>query len=81
MTKSKLVFSRDDGLLLGGGISGSKCAGEIVNIISACIQNKMTAYNIAHFQMGTHPALTAGTSSYHLVEAADLAAKTLRSNS
>lgn len=81
MTKSKLIFSRDDGLLLGGGISGSKCAGEIVNIISACIQNKMTAYNIAHFQMGTHPALTAGTSSYHLVEAADLAAKTLRSNS
>ena len=76
-TKVKLVFSRDNGLLLGGGVSGGKGTGEIVNIISACIQHWMTAYEVSLFQMGTHPALTASPIVYQMVNAAELAVKAM----
>jgi NADH oxidase (H2O2-forming) len=74
-TKVKLLFSRDNGELLGGGISGGKSTGEIANVISSCIQSRMTAYDLALFQMGTHPALTASPIAYQLVNAAELAIK------
>ena len=77
LTKVKLLFSKDNGELLGGGISGGKSTGEIANIISACIQSKMTAYDISLFQMGTHPALTASPIVYQLVNAAELAIKAM----
>jgi pyruvate/2-oxoglutarate dehydrogenase complex dihydrolipoamide dehydrogenase (E3) component len=73
----KLLFSKDNGELLGGGISGGKSTGEIANIISACIQSKMTAYDVSLFQMGTHPALTASPIVYQLVNAAELAIKAM----
>ena len=76
-TKMKLIFSRDNGLLLGGGISGGSSTGELTNIVSACIQHMMTAYDISLFQMGTHPALTASPVVYQLVNAAELAIKAL----
>ena len=77
-TKVKLVFSRDDGLLLGGGVSGGIGVGELVNVISACIQSHMTAYDIVLFQMGTQPCLTASPIAYQLVNAAELAVKAMR---
>ena len=77
-TKVKLLFSRDNGELLGAGISGGKSAGEIANVVSACIQSRMTAYDLALFQMGTHPALTASPIVYQLVNAAELAVKALK---
>jgi len=76
--KLKLIFSRDNGLLLGGEVSGGTTAGEMTNIISACIQHKMTAYEVSLFQMGTHPALSASPIAYHLVNAAELAVKTMQ---
>jgi len=76
-TKVKLLFSKDNGELLGGGISGGKSTGEIANVISACIQSKMTAYDVSLFQMGTHPALTASPIVYQLVNAAELAVKAI----
>jgi NADH oxidase (H2O2-forming) len=76
-TRVKLLFSKDNGKLLGGGISGGKSAAETANVISACIQNKMTAYDVSLFQMGTHPALTASPIVYHLVNAAELAIKAM----
>jgi NADH oxidase (H2O2-forming) len=76
-TKVKLLFSKDNGELLGGGISGGKSTGEIANVISSCIQSKMTAYDLAVFQMGTHPALTASPIVYQLVNAAELAIKAM----
>jgi NADH oxidase (H2O2-forming) len=76
-TKVKLVFSKDNGELLGGGISGGKSAAETANTISACIQSKMTAYDVSLFQMGTHPALTASPIVYQLVNAAELAIKAM----
>jgi NADPH-dependent 2,4-dienoyl-CoA reductase/sulfur reductase-like enzyme len=76
-TKIKLVFSRDNGLLLGGGVLGGRSVGEVTNVISACIQHMMTAYEVSLFQMGTHPALTASPIVYQMVNAAELAVKAM----
>ncbi|MEA2085530.1 MAG: FAD-dependent oxidoreductase [Chloroflexota bacterium] len=74
-TKVRLMFSRDNGVILGGEASGGVCVGELVNVISACVQHRMTAYDVSLFQMGTHPALTASPMVYQLVNAAELAVK------
>ena len=72
-TKVKLIFAKDNGLLVGGGVSGGRSVGELMNVISACIQHRMTAYEVSLFQMGTHPALTASPIAYQLTNAAELA--------
>ena len=72
-TKVKLIFSKDNGLLVGGGVSGGRGIGELMNVISACIQHRMTAHEVSLFQMGTHPALTASPIAYQLTNAAELA--------
>jgi hypothetical protein len=51
----------------------------MINAVSACVQRRMTAEDIAMFQMGTHPALTASPIAYPLVNAAELAIKAIRS--
>ncbi|HEY56456.1 MAG TPA: FAD-dependent oxidoreductase, partial [Dehalococcoidia bacterium] len=53
--KLKLVFCKEKGLLLGGSASGGTSIGELMNLIGACIQHSVTAYDMAVFQMGTHP--------------------------
>jgi len=78
MTKVKLVFERNSGVILGGQVMGGPAAGEISNIISAYVQNRMTAEDIAMFQTGTHPALTASPIVYHMVNAAEMAIKQMR---
>ncbi len=77
-TKVKLVFERNSGVILGGQVMGGPAAGEIINAISACVQNRMTAEDIAMFQTGTHPALTASPIAYHMVNAAEMAIKQMR---
>lgn len=77
-TKLKLVFCKEKGLLLGGGASGGTSIGELMNVIGACIQHSVTAYDMSMFQMGTHPALTASPIAYHLVNAAEIAVKSLK---
>lgn len=72
-TRVKLVFCKENGLLLGGGTSGGRSVGELINVISACLQHAMTAHEVSLFQMGTHPALTASPIAYQLVNAAELA--------
>ena len=76
--KVKLVFEKGTGVILGGQVVGGESAGEVINVISACIQRKMTAEDIAVFQMGTHPALTASPIAYQLVNAAEAAAGQMR---
>jgi len=71
--KVKLIFAKDNGLLVGGGVSGGRSVGELMNVVSACIQHRMTAYEVSLFQIGTHPALTASPIVYQLVNAAELA--------
>ena len=71
--KVKLIFEKGTQVLLGGQASGAKSAGELINAISACILHKMTADDIAQFQTGTHPGLTASPIAYQLVNAAEMA--------
>jgi len=76
--KVKLVFERNSGVILGGQIMGDAGGGEIINAISACVQSRMTAEQIAMFQIGTHPALTASPIAYHMVNAAEMAIAQMR---
>jgi NADH oxidase (H2O2-forming) len=74
----KLIFRRYSGVLIGGQVCCSDTAGEVVNLVAALIQARMHADQIAMFQMGTHPALTASPIAYQLVNAAEQALLTLR---
>ncbi|MEW6182178.1 MAG: FAD-dependent oxidoreductase [Bacillota bacterium] len=74
-TKVKLVFEKFTGRILGGQAMGGESVGELVNVISACILNRMTYNDMATFQMGTHPLLTAAPTNYYLTVAADMAAQ------
>lgn len=73
MMKVKLIFEAGSQVILGGQVSGAKSGGELINAISACIHQRMTADDIATFQTGTHPALTASPIAYQLVNAAEMA--------
>jgi NADH oxidase (H2O2-forming) len=77
-TKVKLVFECNSGVLLGGQVMGDTTVGEIINAVSACVQSRMTAEQIAMFQIGTHPALTASPIAYHVVNAAEMAIGQMR---
>lgn len=70
MLKVKLMFGKNNGIILGGAASGGKSTGEMLNVISACISHRMTANDIVLFQMGTHPALTSSPIAYPIVNAA-----------
>jgi NADH oxidase (H2O2-forming) len=76
--KVKLMFERRTWVLLGAEMRGDKAAGELVNAASSCIQHKMTTDDIASFQMGTHPALTASPIAYQFVNAAEAALLSLK---
>jgi len=69
----KLIFEAGTRVILGGQVSGARSGGELINTISACIHQRMTADDIATFQTGTHPALTASPIAYQLVNAAETA--------
>jgi len=71
--KVKLLFEAGSQVLIGGQVTGAKSGGELINAISACIHQRMTADDIATFQTGTHPALTASPIAYQLVNAAEVA--------
>jgi NADPH-dependent 2,4-dienoyl-CoA reductase/sulfur reductase-like enzyme len=77
-TKVKMVFERNSGVVLGGQVMGEAAAGEVINAISACVQSRMTAEQMAMFQIGTHPALTASPIAYHIVNAAEMAIAEMR---
>lgn len=77
-TSVKLIFSKEDGVILGGEASGGICVGELINVVSACIQHRMTAYEVSLFQMGTHPMLCASPIAYQIVNAAEEAVMKLK---
>jgi pyruvate/2-oxoglutarate dehydrogenase complex dihydrolipoamide dehydrogenase (E3) component len=77
-TRVKLVFERNSGVVLGGQVLGDATAGEVINAISACVQSRMTAEDMAMFQVGTQPALTASPIAYHVVNAAEMAIREMR---
>jgi len=67
----KLVFQRENRVIVGGQVHGGASTGELVNFIGALIQQRATADEIATFQVGTHPALTASPIAYQIVNAAE----------
>lgn len=71
--KVKLIFEKRTRVLVGTQMMGDYAVGELINVASACIQHKMTIDDIACFQMGTHPALTASPVVYQFVNAAEAA--------
>ena len=73
--KLKLVFEKRSGVILGGQIVGGLSSAEMVNTLSMCIQNRMTAEDIATFQPGTHPAMTASPVVHQIFNAAEMAIK------
>jgi len=75
----KLIFERGTGIILGGEIVGARSGGELINAVSVCIHEKMTADDIAVFPMGTHPALTASPIAYQLTNAAEEAIGMMKS--
>ncbi|MFC2031548.1 FAD-dependent oxidoreductase [Chloroflexota bacterium] len=72
-TRVKLIFRKYSEILIGGQVCGGDEVGEMVNVIATMIQAEMTADQIATFQMGTHPLLTASPVAYQLVNAAEIA--------
>ncbi|MFH1024724.1 MAG: FAD-dependent oxidoreductase [Planctomycetota bacterium] len=77
--KVKLLFEAANQIIIGGQVTGARSGGELINAISACIHQRMTADDIATFQTGTHPALTASPIAYQLVNAAEEALRMKRS--
>ena len=69
----KLIFRKYSGVLIGGQVCCGDTTGEVVNLIAAMIQSRMHADEIATFQMGTHPWLTASPIVYQIVNAAEIA--------
>ncbi|VAW77447.1 hypothetical protein MNBD_GAMMA13-7 [hydrothermal vent metagenome] len=63
-----LVFAQESLQLLGGQILGGPTTGELANAIGFLIQTRATAVDIASFQTGMHPRLTAA--SHPISEAA-----------
>jgi pyruvate/2-oxoglutarate dehydrogenase complex dihydrolipoamide dehydrogenase (E3) component len=78
MLEVKLVFRKYTGILIGGQVSGGDSTGELINLVAAMIQAEMNADQIATFQMGTHPLLTASPVPYQLVNAAEIALSKMR---
>ncbi|HDS17259.1 MAG TPA: pyridine nucleotide-disulfide oxidoreductase [Proteobacteria bacterium] len=72
--KIKLLFRRDNGVIIGGHVSGGEAASDMVNIIAVAIQARLTAEQLAIMQYATHPLLTSSPLSYHVMLAAENAA-------
>jgi len=68
--RTKLVFARKTHHLLGAQVSGGDSVGELVNMVSVMIQNKMTDMEIDTLQIGTHPLLTPSPLGYSVINAA-----------
>jgi len=71
--KVKLLFDRSSRKILGGQACGGPTTGEIANVIATLIAGGMTAEQVATFQIGTHPILTASPIVYQITNAADQA--------
>ena len=56
-TKVKLIFCRESGLLLAGCISGGRGVGELMSVISVCLQHGMMDHEVLLFQNGYTPGI------------------------
>ena len=74
---SKLIFSRNSRVILGGEVMGGPGAGEMVNVIAGAIQSKLRMEELVTMQLATHPLLTSSPIAYTLLPAAANALKAL----
>lgn len=65
----KLIFARYSHQLLGAQIMGGTSVGEMINMLSVMIQNKMSDMQIDTLQIGTHPLLTSSPIAYPVINA------------
>ncbi len=77
-TKVKMLFRKEDGVLIGGHVCGGEAAAEMANVMAVAMQTKLTAEDLATMQYATHPLLTAAPTSYQIMLAAEFAAVQLR---
>ena len=74
VSKIKLIFSKQSGVILGGQVScGMSCA-QMINVIGIAIQKRMSATELEMLQVATHPYLTSAPTVYPLIVAAQEAA-------
>ncbi len=66
---TKLIYSKYSHILLGAEIRGGDSVGEMVNMYSVIIQNRMTDMEIDTLQIGTHPLLTSSPVAYPVINA------------
>ncbi|MEM1901166.1 MAG: FAD-dependent oxidoreductase [Candidatus Nezhaarchaeales archaeon] len=69
--KVKLIFDRSTKTIIGGEIAGGPTTAELANIVSVMIERRMTIEDVAFFQYGTHPALTASPRTHPIAYAAE----------
>lgn len=67
----KLIFDRSTKTIIGGEVAGGPTTAELANIISTMIEKRMTIEEVAFFQYGTHPALTASPRTHPIAYAAE----------
>ena len=65
----KLIFARYSHTLVGAQVHGGDSVGEMINMLSVMILNKMTDMDIDNLQIGTHPLLTASPIAYPVLTA------------
>lgn len=68
--KTKLIFSKQSGTLLGGQISGGISCAQMINIIGVAIQKHMSATELESLQVATHPYLTSAPTMFPIILAA-----------
>ena len=66
---TKLIYSKYSHILLGAQVKGGDSVGELVNMYSVIIQNRMTDMEIDTLQIGTHPLLTSSPIAYPVINA------------
>ena len=65
----KLIFSTYSHTLLGAQIYGGDSVGELINMVSVMILNRMNDTDINTLQIGTHPLLTPSPLAYPVINA------------
>ncbi len=68
--KTKLIFSKSSGVLIGCQMMGGKSVGEMINVVGTAIQSGMSIVDLVALQIGTHPLLTASPVVYPIISAA-----------
>ena len=68
--KTKLIFSKQSGIILGGQVSCGMACAQLINVIGVAIQKRMSFTELETLQFATHPYLTSAPTMYPIVMAA-----------